>query len=194
MSEEISYEEKIKKYSLVELEDVRRNIDKDGCPERYELVLKEIEKRKETSSSQITVDSGAINIFSSHWNSNVVDDISSPQLYSKRVVYVFSVLFAVVFGGVLFISNLKTLQNYKSIKIIWVYIILYTIFTLVMIFNFPNTGNLALLLNIGGAIPLYSYFWKKFIGAQLKYRKKSFVKPLLISLAVVIPFVIANFF
>lgn len=192
MVEEIKYEYKLRKYTNPELEDAERSIDREKYPERFKMILKEKEFRKNNPSYIIVEEPKSDNIFSPNWNKNVVVDDFSPILYSKRVIYVFCILFAVVFGGVLFIGNLKTLHIEKPIKIIWAYIILYTSFTIIIVSSFP-TVRFGLLFNILGAIPFYSFFWKKYIGDDLKYRKKSFTKPLLISLLIMSPFIIAMF-
>ena len=192
MVEEIKYEDKLRNYTISELEDVERSINREKYPERFEMILKEKEFRKNNPSYIVADEPKPDSIFSPNWNKNVVIDDFSPRLYSKRVIYVFCVLFAVVFGGVLFIGNLKTLQIEKPIKIIWAYILLYTAFTIIVVSSFP-TVRFGLLFNILGAIPFYSFFWKKYMGDDLKYRKKPFTKPLLISLLIMSPFIIAIF-
>jgi len=52
MMEEASYELKLKSYTLDELVDIRDHIDKKEHPERYALVLAEIEKRTKHPESQ----------------------------------------------------------------------------------------------------------------------------------------------
>jgi len=192
MVEEIKYEDKLRNYTISELEDVERSIDREKYPERFEMILKEKEFRKNNPSYIIAEEPKPDSIFSPNWNRNVVIDDFSPRLYSKRVIYVFCVLFAVVFGGVLFIRNLRTLHIEKPVKIIRAYIILYTAFTIIVVSSFP-TVRFGLLFNILGAIPFYSFFWKKYIGDDLKYQKKSYTKPLLISLLIISPFIITIF-
>jgi len=45
MPDEIPYHERIKSYTLDDLIDVITHIDRDNYPDRYDLVLQEIEKR-----------------------------------------------------------------------------------------------------------------------------------------------------
>ncbi len=52
--EEQPYEKKVKHYSLDDLFYIRAHIDKNAYPERYRLVLEEIENRKELCHQQAT--------------------------------------------------------------------------------------------------------------------------------------------
>jgi len=47
MTDELSYEERVRNHTLSELEDVIHHIDRASYPERYDLVMAEIEKRKQ---------------------------------------------------------------------------------------------------------------------------------------------------
>jgi hypothetical protein len=46
MADDIPYHERIKGYSLEDLVDVITHIDRDHYPDRYELVLREMDKRR----------------------------------------------------------------------------------------------------------------------------------------------------
>jgi uncharacterized membrane protein YidH (DUF202 family) len=50
---------------------------------------------------------------------------------------------------------------------------------------------ISLALNAAGAGILISYFWNKHIGRHAKYTPKPIWKPLVISLIIMIPFVLA---
>lgn len=171
------YKERLKNYSSAELEDVKKRIDRENNPERFTAILEEIERRK---------------------NAPVVEEITDtniPELYSRRAIYTFSVLFSVLFGGVLFALNLKSIKSPLSKSFLWIYIIAYSFFTLLIISYFPDNRGPGLLLNAVGGIPLYSYFWKLYISADLKYRKKSFIMPLIIGviLNIVLLFLIYSY-
>jgi drug/metabolite transporter superfamily protein YnfA len=123
------------------------------------------------------------------WTKNIVTDLDAPQFYSPRAIWGFSVFFTVIFGAVLLSSNLTD----KKAK--WIVIgfgILYTT-VVIVIMNLlpqPNTG-LTIGLNGGGALILTSIFWGKYVGKETKFRTKQIWKPLIISILITIPFLLA---
>ena len=69
--------------------------------------------------------------------------------------------------------------------------VLYTLAIIVTI-NLLNIGtNLALVFNFVGAGILTEYFWNKFIGKEFQYRKRSWIKPAIISVLIIIPIFLA---
>jgi drug/metabolite transporter superfamily protein YnfA len=123
------------------------------------------------------------------WTKNIVTDLDAPLLYSPRAVWGFSIFFTVIFGAVLLSSNLTD----KKAK--WIVIGFGIIYTSVVIFIMnllpqPNTG-LTLGLNGGGALILTQLFWNKYVGKETKFRTKPIWKPLIISIIITIPFLLA---
>lgn len=114
----------------------------------------------------------------------VVTDAGAPELYSKGAITGFSIFFSPIFGAVLLASNVEDSGNK------WIVIIFGLICTGVMM-PILIIVPLALPLNaLGGAI-LTSYFWNKYIGVTTKYRAKSVLGPLIISIVITIPLLIA---
>jgi len=129
-------------------------------------------------------DEGAIDI---NKKVNAVPDENSPTLYSDRVIYTFSVLFSVIFGGVLFAINLKTVNKKEGIVPVTIFSIFYAALS-IYILNIVNLGTMgAILFGAIGAMIINNFFWKKYIGKDVLYHKKSFVKPLIIALIIFIP-------
>jgi drug/metabolite transporter superfamily protein YnfA len=101
----------------------------------------------------------------------------------------FSVFFTVIVGAVLLASNLSGSKGK------WVVIgfgILYTS-AMMLVLNLiphPNSG-LTLALNGGGALVLTNLFWNKFVGKERLFRTKPIWKPLIISVIISIPFILA---
>lgn len=52
-------------------------------------------------------------------------------------------------------------------------------------------ANLAIVLNLVGATILTEFFWNKKLGKETKYRKRSWLKPAIISVIITIPFILA---
>jgi len=123
--------------------------------------------------------------------SNITDDPNAPELHSKRVIMVFSGLFSAIFGAVLLMYNMKQTDNKKGQIQVLVFGILYTIATLTIITLLDIRGNIALIFNIAGGGILTEYFWNKFIGKEFKHRKRSWIKPAIISVIITIPLILA---
>lgn len=141
-------------------------------------------KRRQVAIS--SVDSNKTwNSFLVKWKINIVDDINAPQLYSRQVINIFSILFSVLFGGILLAINLKTVNHKKAIFPVLVFSVLYTglvVFILNLIPGSPTT--LTVVFNLLGAIVLYNFFWGKYIGKEFQYRTKPFWIPLVIGVAI----------
>ncbi len=114
-----------------------------------------------------------------------------PKLYSKRVIYIFSVLFSTIFGTVLLMSNLKSLGEKKARIQVLIFGIVFTIGLLITASTLKTSTDFTIPLNILGGVILNEYFWNSYIGKKKKFEKKSWHKPAIISLAVCIPFVLA---
>ena len=118
----------------------------------------------------------------------VMDDPEAPELYSKRVITMFSAIFSTIFGAVLMMHNFKEVGNSKARNQVLVFGILYTIASILII----NALNIqAIALNFTGAAILTEFFWNKQLGKEIKYRKRSWIKPAIISVIITIPFVLA---
>jgi len=114
-------------------------------------------------------------------------DENSPILYSDKVIYTFSILFSVIFGGILFAINLKEVNNKKGILPVVSFSILYTALSIYLL-NKINLGTLgSFIFGAFGAIIINNLFWNKYIGKGVAYRKKSYRKPLIIALIIFIP-------
>jgi hypothetical protein len=127
------------------------------------------------------------NWFLPKWKQNIVNDSHAPQLYSRQVLNIFSILFSVLFGGVLLSINLKTVNNQKKILPVLIFCLSYTILTSLIIglmwSNFEMKISIFMvLLNAIGATFLYNHFWAKYIGTDFKYRAKPIWLPLIIGI------------
>jgi hypothetical protein len=116
-------------------------------------------------------------------------DENSPVLYSDKVISAFSVLFSVIFGGVLFAINLRTVNNRKGILPVIAFSILYSSIS-VYILSTVNLGSSSVVLsNALGALIINKPFWNKYIGKEVVYHRKSYKKPLVIALMIFIPLI-----
>ena len=125
---------------------------------------------------------------SNSWKQSVVTDPNAPLLYSKVAINGFSIFFATIFGAVLLSSNIKEPKRK------WIVIgfgIVYSIVTIIVLNLIPANSFYGLLLNIAGGLGLTSTFWDMYVGKETKYRAKPIWKPLIISLIVSAPFLLA---
>ncbi|MEO7990219.1 MAG: hypothetical protein ABI663_11800 [Chryseolinea sp.] len=123
------------------------------------------------------------------WTKNIVEDVDAPELYSPRAIWGFSVFFSVIFGAVLLASNIT------DRKAKWMAIgfgIVYTAVVIVIVNLLPQTNSgIVIGLNAGGALILTKLFWDKYVGAETKFRTKAIWRPLIISILITIPFLLA---
>jgi len=123
--------------------------------------------------------------------SNITDDPNAPELHSKKVIMFFSAIFSPIFGAVLLMYNMKQTDNSKGRIQVLIFGILYTVATIVIINQLDIKTNLAFIFNFAGAGILTEYFWSKFIGKEFKHRKRSWIKPAIISVLITIPLLLA---
>jgi hypothetical protein len=152
--------------------------------------LQKIEERKNQRKQQAIkskVVDNSWDFFHMRWKQNIVDDIQAPKLFSRQVINVFSILFSVLFGGILLAINLKTINNKKAILPVIIYSLIYT-GLIIFIFSFipENNSGLTLIFNFIGAIALHNFFWGKYIGKEFQYRTKPFWIPLIIGIAITV--------
>ncbi|CAM1361723.1 conserved membrane hypothetical protein [Tenacibaculum litopenaei] len=160
--------------------------ERNGNTPELESVESEIkiEKEKKEITREKTIEE--------HKKKNNITDVpNAPELHSKKVIMVFSGLFSTIFGAVLLMYNMKQTENQTGRIQVLIFGILYTIITLVVVNSLKIGGNIALIFNIAGGGILTEYFWNKFIGKELQHRKRSWIKPAIISVLITIPLILA---
>ena len=120
------------------------------------------------------------------------EKIENPKIYSKKAIWGFSVFFSAIFGGVLLMQNLRDVGRKKEANQIFIYSIIYTIITTVIInaFDKQNT-SMNLLFNMAGGAILSEYYFKNYFPNDEELKKKKIRKPLIISILITIPLVVA---
>ena len=115
-------------------------------------------------------------------------DPNAPLLYTKGTIRGFALVFSTIFGAVLLSSNIH--DNKKK----WIVIgfgVLYTALTIVIVNLLPSNIIYVFLLNTAGGLGLTTTFWDKFMGKDTKHRSKLIWKPLIVSIVITIPFLLA---
>ncbi|WP_103191447.1 hypothetical protein [Formosa algae] len=109
-----------------------------------------------------------------------------PELYSKTFILSISILFSPIFGSILLISNFKKMRLKTAVNHV-IYFILAYLVIVVLISMLGINSNFALITNAIGGFVLTEYFWNTHLGKITAYKKRDWVKPVLIILAVTIP-------
>ncbi|MBX2967721.1 MAG: hypothetical protein KF845_16385 [Cyclobacteriaceae bacterium] len=142
-----------------------------------------IEKRTKAESEEDTLFAP-----NNAWKQSVVTDPNAPLFYSKGAITAFSLFFSTIFGAVLLSSNINDTKRK------WIVIgfgIIYTTVSIIILNLIPPNTFYVLLLNTAGGLGLTSTFWDKYVGKETKYRAKPIWKPLIISIIITIPFLLA---
>lgn len=126
-------------------------------------------------------------------NKSPFEGLELPFLYSKKAIQGFTIFFSTIFGAVLLMSNFKATNNLKARNQVLIFGIGYTILSTVFLNFLPRMFFLTLLFNFVGYAILIEFFWNKTLGKDIEYRKKQIWKPLLISIAILIVFVLLHF-
>ena len=111
-----------------------------------------------------------------------------PELYSKTLILMFAILFSTIFAAALLIANLRNLGKNKPALLVGLFAFIFVIATAVVMQVYSLSPTLSIVANVIGAAILNEYFWNKFIGSDLSFKKKSWIKPTLISIAIALIF------
>lgn len=115
----------------------------------------------------------------------------SVRIYSKKAIFGFSMFFAPIFGGVLLRQNLIDSNRKKEANVVLLTSIVFTVFTILIVNSFEKaTSALTYLVNMGWGAILSEYFFKKYFPNE-NYEYKKIWKALSISIAIIIPFLLA---
>lgn len=156
----------------------------DLSDEEKQIIEEKKNKRKQYAISS-SEKKGSFDSFNANWKRSIVSDLDAPQLYSRQVINIFSILFSVLFGGILLAINLNTVNNRKGKLPVLLFSIAYTILMIVgmNLIDF-RSSIVTFALNALGAVFLYNYFWKKYIGNDFEYRTKPYWIPLVIGIVI----------
>lgn len=119
-------------------------------------------------------------------NEELEHDKIYPQLYSINVIYIFSILFSVLFGSIMLAINLKEVNKRKKIFPVIAFSIIYIALSIYILEKFNFGYGQSTIVNILGSLILNEVFWKYYIGKEIVYRKKDWVKPLLLGIMIIV--------
>ncbi|WP_324720848.1 hypothetical protein [Salinimicrobium sp. HB62] len=107
-----------------------------------------------------------------------------PKLYSKRLILSFSILFSTIFAAALLISNLRRLEKQAAAAWVLLFAVGYIVATAIVMTALNLSPSLNVIANVIGAAILNEFFWNKYLGSEIEYEKKSWIKPTLISVGI----------
>ncbi|MEG0925763.1 hypothetical protein [Chryseobacterium sp.] len=144
----------------------------DADKSRIEKLI-EIKKEKEAQFKKVNT-----------WDVNTDDESSNLEFYSQKSIWYFSVFFGVHSAAILLAINLFIISKSKKA---WGVILFGCIYSLLIYLAYklfriyiPDYYFLILIfMTAGGAAILQFYFWDNYL-ANIKYKKKSIIAPLLI--------------
>lgn len=111
-------------------------------------------------------------------------DSENLELFSKKTILGFSIFFSTIFGVILMMMNMQQINSQKGKNQVLLFGITYFLFTIIILQLFITSSMLGLLFNLLGAAILNEYFWNKFIGKDIIFQKKNWVKPALLCLLI----------
>jgi hypothetical protein len=140
--------------------------------------------------------SGNLSMFNDEYKNAIVEDPDAPQMYSRRVLYFFTVFFSALFGSIMLSLNARKLGKNSEAAYILIFGVVFTLVQVWIGIHFhPNSKDTYGI--IGGLIGAYCldyFFWKRYIGYGTFYRTRSFVMPLVIGVAIVAVVLVATFY
>ena len=107
-----------------------------------------------------------------------------PKLYSKRLILSFSILFSSIFAAALLISNLRKMEKQAAAAWVLLFAICYLVATAIIMTAFNISPSMSVIANVIGAAILNEFFWNKYLGSEIEFEKKSWIKPTLISIGI----------
>ena len=128
------------------------------------------------------------------WDKNITENESAIELYTNKLIWIFSVFFGVIFGTALQAFNYFKIKNYKALIITLIFGILYTTIQVYIMDKYGNIefGRISLRFFLSGIGALGLYIIRENIfKTEIEYRAKSFVLPLIITIVVHIPILYA---
>ncbi len=115
----------------------------------------------------------------------------STSIYSKNAIFVFSCCFTTLFGGTLLLSNLYAINKRDKMLITFAVSYFYTFAALFALVEFHVPFGWWLVgYNVVGGLVLSQVLYKKFIGVEVLYSKKSVLVPFILSVCIVLPFLL----
>lgn len=143
------------------------------------VINQDIQAQQENATTQ---DAG-LNLWSNTYKNGIVEDPDAPYFYSKRAIYIFTILFSVVFGSVMLAINCWRIKNKTGalLSILFGIVFLTAQIFITQYANANSHSGPAYLFGFIAAIIINVGLWPKFIGNATFYRARPIWVPLIIA-------------
>lgn len=113
---------------------------------------------------------------------NTNETANVPRYYSEKAVYVFSILGGALFGSILMAINLKNSPTRKGVSPVLLFGVAFTVVQVIIMNFVPDraSSSLNIAFGIGAGLSIRQFFWRKYIGLNAIYNKRSVLVPTLI--------------
>jgi len=143
------------------------------------IISEDLKAKRDNATIGANASSG---FFNSNYKYNIVEDPDAPMLYSRRVLYIFTVLCGALFGSIMLAINCSKVKNQAGIAWSLLFGVVFTIIQVIGA-NYANIGSsYAILCGLIAALCLDRAFWDRFIGNAIFYRTKPIWGALIIAL------------
>jgi hypothetical protein len=148
--------------------------------EEIKVIGEDIQAQRENAA--ITI--GNLTMFNNDYKNVIVEDLEAPIMYSRRVIYFFSVFGGALIGSILAAMNMAKIGKRNEA----LYTVLFGIvFTVILYFVGLRIGSVSstsyrIAFGLIAAYCLDYFFWKRFIGYSTFYRARSFWAPVIVVL------------
>jgi hypothetical protein len=115
-------------------------------------------------------------------------DVIVPPMYSRSAILGFSLFFSPITGGILLAINAAKISK-KYVLPILLFAISYTALQVYASLKIPKGNFLGLLVPVAGALLLSDVLWNMYIGRKVKYKNRSILVPLIISIIIFAPLI-----
>jgi hypothetical protein len=154
--------------------------------EELTVIAEDMQARRELAKSGME----NINLFKYTDSNNQVEDPDAQVFYSKRAIYIFSILFSVLFGSVMLAINVAKVEKMTKALLVVLFGLGYTAFTIALadLVSLPTAAGI--FIGMIGGYTMNAFFWNRYIGKGTLYRLKPVWVPLGIALAITVPLII----
>lgn len=123
----------------------------------------------------------------------ITNDLNDPELYTKRTITVFTVLFGMLsgfgalIGATLMMYNFSKTKNPKPRIYVFVFGLFFSLFYMMIIRFLPERLMISAIINLGAAQVMTGVFWNNYIGREFEHREKDWITAAFITLLVILP-------
>jgi hypothetical protein len=157
-----------------------RNRGHEFSDEELKIIDEDIQAHRENAA----LVNGKLGLFNNEYANAIVEDPDAPIFYSKRALYVFTVLMGALFGSILLAININKIGKAKQAFFTVLFGIAFTVLQFFIITEASTGSNsgLTIIFGIVAAYCLDYFFWRPFIGYATFYKARPIWTPLIIAL------------